>query len=508
MPRSRCFIAMFSRSKAGNSASQPAIEYSREPDKKVTGKATNQGREEMTPINTLHQIDQYINNNLDRFIADLGELCAQPSISAQNIGIQECATLVADMLRRYGVEADIIPSAGNPIVYGEAHGRSDKTMLFYLHYDVQPAEPLELWDSPPFQLTQRNGLLVARGVSDDKGHIVTRLAALAALRHVLGDLPCQVKFVIEGEEEIGSPSMTPFVGEHQARLAADGCIWEFGSVDYDGRPIQSLGMRGICYVELSVQTADVDAHSGLGGSVFPNAAWRLVWALASLKNSQEKILLPGFYDKAAPPTAADLEMMANLPPEMTPTQALYGLRGFLPGINSELDYQRTAVFEPTCTICGLDSGYQGPGSKTVLPAEARAKVDFRLVPDQSPSDVLQQLRRHLDDHGFADVQITYMGGTKPARTDPADPLVKLAVSTAAQVYGIDPVVLPLVGGSGPNHPFIHTLGLPVVTSGIGHPGGRVHAPNENVRLVDLVNGIRHTAYMLAGFGDQVQPNQE
>jgi acetylornithine deacetylase/succinyl-diaminopimelate desuccinylase-like protein len=180
--------------------------------------------------------------------------------------------------------------------------------------------------------------------------------------------------------------------------------------------------------------------------------------------------------------------------------AMYGLSGFLRGVDNELDFQRMAVFEPTCTICGLDSGYQGPGSKTVLPAAAKAKVDFRLVPDQSPDEVLRQLREHLDANGFQDVQIRYMGGTKPARTDPADPLAQLSIQIAAQVYGRDPLVLPIIGGSGPNHPFIHTLGLPLVTSGIGHPGGRIHAPNENVRIADFINGIRHTAYLLAAYG--------
>jgi acetylornithine deacetylase/succinyl-diaminopimelate desuccinylase-like protein len=455
----------------------------------------------MIPQEISTRIDQYIEANLSQFIADLGQLCAQPSISAQNIGIAECANLVADMLRRYGLTAEVVPSNGNPIVLGEGDGRSDKTILFYLHYDVQPAEPLELWDSPPFQLTQRDGALYARGVSDDKGHIATRLAALAALRHVLGELPCRVKFIIEGEEEIGSPSMTPFIEDNRERLAADGCIWEFGSVDYDGRPVQSLGMRGICYVELSVETAAVDAHSGLAGSIFPNAAWRLVWALASLKDSQERILLPGFYDNVVPPTVADLELLAQLPPEMAPTQEMYGLTNFLPGVETELDFQRMAVFQPTCTICGLDSGYQGPGSKTVLPAKATAKVDFRLVPDQNPTDVLRQLREHLDANGFQDVKISYMGGTIPARTDPADPFAQLSIETAAEVYGREPLVLPLVGGSGPSHPFIHTLGLPVVTGGVGHPGGRVHAPNENIRIADFVNGIRHTAYLLAAYAN-------
>ena len=209
------------------------------------------------------------------------------------------------------------------------HGRSDKTLLFYLHYDVQPAEPLALWESPPFELTKRNGKLYARGISDDKGHVICRLAALAAVKAVLGELPCNIKFIIEGEEEIGSPNMPAFVEKHQEKLAADACIWEFGGVDHDDRPSQALGMRGICYVELSVQTASIDAHSGLGGSIFPNAAWRLTWALSTLKDQNERILIPGFYDNVQPPSPRDLEMLAAMPSEAAMLKEMFQLDGFL-----------------------------------------------------------------------------------------------------------------------------------------------------------------------------------
>jgi acetylornithine deacetylase/succinyl-diaminopimelate desuccinylase-like protein len=455
----------------------------------------------MASPHTLAQVDQYIEENVDVFIEQLARLCAQPSISAQNIGIDTCAELVATMLQEQGFQAEVVPTAGHPLVFGEEYGRSRKTLLFYLHYDVQPPEPLELWHSPPFQLDRRDGKLFARGVSDDKGHIICRLAALAALRHVMGELPCNVKFVIEGEEEIGSPSMTSFVEENQERLAADGCIWEFGSVDHRGAPTLTLGMRGICYVELSVQTATMDAHSGLAGSIFPNAAWRLLWALSTLKDVQEHILIPGFYDDVLPATERDLELLARLPDETEQMKEMYGLSAFLKGMTGGVEFSHAAVFEPTCTICGLTAGYQGPGSKTVLPATATAKVDFRLVPDQSPEDVLDKLRRHLDAHGFSDVAITYLGGTRPARTDAGHPLVRMTIEAARAVYGQEPVVEPLIGGSGPNYPFIHTLGLPIVTAGVGYPGGRVHAPNEHIRVADFVRGIRHTAHIIAAFAE-------
>ncbi len=449
----------------------------------------------------LARIDQYINDHVDDFVADLARLCAVPSISAQGTSIDEGADLVAQMLRERGHEARVMATQGNPIVFGQEDGRSERTLLFYLHYDVQPPEPLELWDSPPFELTQRDGKLYARGSADDKGHIVARLAAVAAVRHALGELPCRVKYIIEGEEELGSPSIDAFIEQNRSLLAADGCIWEFGGVNQFGQPSQALGMRGICYVELSARTASRDAHSGLGGTIFPNAAWRLVWALSTLKDRDERILIPGFYDDVRPVSEVDLEYLSRLPDDSQYMKEMYGLAEFLKGLSGGQEFERTAVFEPSCTICGLDSGYQGPGSKTVLPAEARAKVDFRLVPDQNPGDIIAKLRAHLDAQGFQDIEITYHGGTRPARTRPDHPFVALANQAAEAVYGQESLIRPMIGGSGPNYPFIYTLGLPVVAAGVGYPGNAAHAPNEHIRLEDFIQGIRHTAYILAGFSE-------
>lgn len=451
----------------------------------------------MTEI--INKINAHIAANVDYWLDQLARLCAQPSVSAQNQGIAECADLVATMLQEQGYHAEVMPSDGYPVVYGEGKGRSSKTLLFYLHYDVQPPEPLELWESPPFEMTRKEDVFYARGISDDKGHIIARLAALAAVKDVLGELPCNVKFIIEGEEEIGSPHMPAFVEKHQEKLAADACIWEFGSVDYDGTPTQSLGMRGICYVELSVQTASRDAHSGLGGSIFPNAAWRLVWALTSLKDENEQILISGFYDDVVPPSVRDLALLQKLPDQSANLKEAYDLPYFLSGLKGGMHLKQRAVFEPTCTICGLNSGYQGVGAKTVLPARASAKVDFRLVPNQRPEDIVNKLRVHLDAHGFADVVVTPLGGGRPAKVDPDHPFVKLAVETAVQVYGKAPLVEPIIGGSGPNYPFIHVLDLPVVSTGIGYPGSQVHAPNENMRLDYFIQGVQHTAQIVEGF---------
>lgn len=448
----------------------------------------------------MEKIDAYLNQHLDESIAELSRLCAQPSVAAQNWGLVECAGLVGDMLSARGFDVEVMPSGGAPVVYGERKGQGDKTLLFYNHYDVQPPEPLELWKSPPFEPEVREGKLFARGVSDDKGHLVSRLFAIDALLAELGDLPCNIKFIIEGEEEVSSLHLHDFVENNQERLAADACIWEFGGVDHRDVPIQYLGLRGICYVELSVKTADIDAHSGLGGSIFPNAAWRLVWALNTLKGPDERIRLPGHYDKVLPPSDRDIQLMDELPEVADEYVKLYGVDHFLKGLSGGVELRVAEVFEPTCTICGLNSGYQGAGSKTVLPARASAKVDFRLVPNQHPQEVLESLRKHLDEQGFADVEIQFLGGEPPARTDPDDPFVDLVVETAEPVYGYEMQKVPMIGGSGPNYPFIHLLDLPVATAGVGYPGTQAHAPNENLRLDLYLKGARHIARILEAFG--------
>ncbi len=444
------------------------------------------------------KIDAYLEAHLDDSLAELSSLVAQPSVGAQNWGMNECAALVASMLRKRGFEVEILATGGAPVVFGEHRGKSEKTLLFYNHYDVQPPEPLELWETPPFEASLREDKLYGRGISDDKGHIAARLFAVDALL-ADGDLPCNVKFIIEGEEETSSLHLHDFVRNNLKRLAADACIWEFGGVDHHDTPLQYLGLRGICYVELSVETASSDVHSGIGGSIFPNAAWRLVWALNTLKGPDECIRIPGFYEAVKEPTARDRELMAALPDTAEEYKTRYSLKGFIKGLTGGVELRLAEVLEPSCTICGLTSGYQAKGSKTVLPAKASAKIDFRLVPDQNPEQVLKQLRTHLDAEGFSDVQIEYLGGEAPARTDPDHPFVKIVVETAGEVYGVPMQIMPMHGGSGPNSPFIHDLGLPVATAGMGYPDTRSHAPNENIRIDLYLKHARHIARVLSEF---------
>ena len=447
------------------------------------------------------RLTNYIEAHLPEYIEDLQRLCRQPSVAAQNEGVLECAGLTRAMLEEIGIPAHILQTQDPryPVVYAERTGRSPKVLLFYNHYDVQPAEPLELWDSPPFEPQERDGRIYARGVSDDKGHLVARLAALKAILAVRGELPCSVKFCIEGAEEIGSPGFVQFVEENRELLQADACIWEGGGVNWEGNPQITLGVKGILYVELEAHSASRESHSSYG-TVVPNPAWRLVWALSTLKDSDERILIPGFYDDVRKPTERELEAVAKMPSEEVNVKDELGLAGFLKGLQGEA-WRRRHLFEPTCTICGIDSGYTGEGTKTVLPATAKAKVDFRLVPEMRHDDILKKLRAHLDAQGFEDVNINHSDGENASMTAMDAPFVKLVSATAQDVYGKEPVIVPTLAGSGPMHCVSEGLGMPIASSGIGFPDDKIHAPNENARIDYFLKGILHAAAILETFGE-------
>jgi acetylornithine deacetylase/succinyl-diaminopimelate desuccinylase-like protein len=449
----------------------------------------------------MEDVYRYIEEHLGESLADLGRLCALPSVSAQGQAIQETAEFVARLLEGAGFRTRLLPKpgGGHPVVYGELEGASPKTLVFYNHYDVQPPEPLELWSSPPFQLTRRDDVLYARGVSDDKGDIVSRLAALRALKAVRGRVPVNIKFCIEGDEEIGSPNLGPFVLENRQLLKGDACIWEGASVDGEGALGVYAGAKGLLYVQLEAKGASRDVHSSWG-TVVPNPAWRLVWALATLKQADERVLVDGFYDSVLRPTQEEEAALQSLPADEDERLRALGLPSFLKGVRG-VEYHRRHLMAPTCTIDGLTAGYQGEGAKTVLPATASAKLEFRLVPEQDPEELLATLRRHLDSHGFQDVGIVSISGERPVRTPLSSPFLRLVCRTAEEVYGRPPRLLPSMAGTGPMYHFVRDLGLPTTGAGVGYPESRAHAPDENIRTGDFILGTNHIAAILDGFAE-------
>jgi acetylornithine deacetylase/succinyl-diaminopimelate desuccinylase-like protein len=444
---------------------------------------------------------KYIDDHAGEAVRKLIELCRFETVSAQGRAIEATADWVERELRELGFETRILAkpegAPAQPVVYAEAAGESERTLLFYDHYDVQPEEPLGLWKTPPFDAVVKDGKLYARGAFDNKGNIVARFQAIRAWRETSGELPCGVKFCIEGDEEIGSPYMEAFVERHKDLLAADACIWEGGGVTWEGLPLITMGVKGLIYVQLECESISHDAHSSYG-TVLPNAAWRLTWALSTIKGPDERILIDGFYDDVRPPTKDEREAVEKLPREHAETLKAYGVDRATTGVTG-FEYNLRHLFEPTATIDGLSSGYQGEGPKTVLPAKAIAKVDFRLVNDQDPADIERKLRAHLDRHGFGDVRVVTLGGEHPARTPVTDPLVKVMREALRPVYGEEPVITPTMAGTGPLYPFVATLGLPTADCGIGYPDAAIHAPNENIRLEDFHKGTKAIASLLERF---------
>ena len=437
---------------------------------------------------TFDRFDRLVRERGTALVAELKELVRQPTVSAQKVGVAETAEIVLARTRRAGIDATAERvEGGPPTIVGEA-GSGHRTLLVYDHYDVQPTDPLDEWETPPFEPTERDGFLYGRGVSDNKGNLMARLQAIELYREAVGELPLRVRVLYEGEEEIGSEHLGAFVERYADRLRADGCIWEAGYKDAAGRPTISLGLKGIAYFDLRVRGTAKDAHSSLG-TILPNAAWRLVWALATLKNERDEIVIDGLMDRVRKPDAADLALLEALPFDEPSTARIHGVRSFVRGL-SGTPLKVKHFLEPTCTICGLTSGYAGAGSKTVLPAVASAKVDFRLVPDLTPKLVHELLRAHLDKRGYRDVEIVPQHGELPSRWPADTEVARASVAACRDAYGAEPVVYPLMAGSGPMAQVCDVLGIPVVGFGSGNAGSANHAPNENIAIADYLDHIR------------------
>lgn len=381
----------------------------------------------------MNQFDTYLETHRERFYDELCTLLRQPSIAAQGVGIEETAALVVQRLERLGAQVRVlrIPGAA-PLIYGEI-GSGPRTLLIYDHYDVQPPEPLELWHSPAFEPTLRDGKLYARGVADNKGNTMLRIQAIETWLATQGALPLRIKFLIEGEEEIGSIHLDRYCRENLELLRADGCLWETGGKNALEQPTLACGAKGICYVELLARGAAYDLHSA-NATMVPNPAWRLVWALNTLKGPDERILILGFYDRVRPPSAAELQALTSIPLDDEVLLNDFGIPAFLGGLRG-IERLKAHLFQPTCTICGFVSGYTGAGSKTVLPSEARVKIDFRMVPDQEPDEIVRLLRTHLDAHGFSDLEIREFGHEHAARFDPDATVVQAMARATQAVYG-------------------------------------------------------------------------
>jgi acetylornithine deacetylase/succinyl-diaminopimelate desuccinylase-like protein len=435
------------------------------------------------------KFQKYVKDNMNKFAKEIVMLASQPSVSARNEGVEECALLVEKMLKEIGATTKVLKMEGAaPLIYGEVKStRSNKTILFYNHYDVQPEEPLELWKSPPFKPEIRKGRIYGRGVSDDKGELVSRLKIVESYIKTQVEPPCNVKFCIEGEEEVGSVHLGEYVSKNSELFKADAVVWEYGEVDTKERPIVSLGVKGMIYLEFVLQSLSQDAHSSYAAAL-PSAPWRLVWMLDLLKDRNERILVPGWYDEVEHLSDAEMAVLEAQPFDAESFKGIYGARNFL-GDMSVAQAKKALVQTPTANISGIWSGYMGPGSKTVLPKEVHCKMDFRLVPEQDPDDLLRKLRAYLDKNGFADTRIEVESKEPAARTPYTHPFAQSAMKAAEAVYGKKPVVRLSSPGTGPLYIFTRRYKMPSVDIGVSAEGNAMHAPNENLRLDLLEKGM-------------------
>jgi acetylornithine deacetylase/succinyl-diaminopimelate desuccinylase-like protein len=447
-------------------------------------------------------IRRYVEANAKRFVEIHRDACSIPSISTEGQGMEEMAGWLRGKLEGLGAKVTRLEVPGAPAaLVGEIKGKGERTLMIYDHYDVQPVDPLDLWETPPFEPAERDGRIFARGAADNKGDLVARLCAIETYADVVGELPFNVKFFVEGEEETGSPHFEEICKTYAAQLGADHCIWEGGSFDAGDHPVMYYGCKGLLFVELTCDLLSGDQHSSLAVKA-PSAAWELVRALASLKDDKGRITIDGFYDEIVEPGEREREMISKLPIDDEAELARLGVDSFVGGLRGvELLFE--SFYQPTANIAGFLSGYTVPGAtKTVLPAKAMAKMDFRLVPDQNAGDIAAKLRRHLDTEGFDRVKVEVLSGENPSRS-PMDTALGAAVeSTVAEWFAQPASVQPFMVATGPMYPIAQGLGVPICSPpGVTRPDSQIHAPNENVRIADFLDIVGLTAGYLQAYGE-------
>ncbi len=433
-------------------------------------------------------------------VAELSEFCTIPSVGGNDEGMDAAVAWLVHVMKAAGIEVQIFPGEGNhPYIVGTARGTGDRTLLFFNHYDIanytNPVpEPSVPGERPVFSGTVEDGRLYARGVADDKATLLSRIHAVRTFKEARGGLPVTVKFLLEGKRNLATQGLARFLAKHFDQVRADACCWEAGSKDEADRPVLTLGHKGQLYVELICKTANRDYPSRI--TALPNAAWRLVWALAALKGPDERVQVDKFYEAVRPRGAREARLLAALPADVQVLRTRTGVRQFV----KQLEGQAVAQYiysEPVAAICGFSSGYIGPGHKLVTPGEARARVEFRLVPDQDPDEILKRVRSHLDAHGFEDVTIDVLASNPPFSISADGPLPKLTAEAAREVYGVDPVLVPFATGIGSRYLFRPHSAMPIVGFAIGYAGSALETSEEHIRLRDYDEGIRHVLAILA-----------
>jgi len=453
----------------------------------------------------MNNVIDFINVNRERYLDELKALLAIPSISAlpEHAGdVRRCAEWCADEMRRIGLQnVRLIETPGNPIVYGDwLHAAGAPTILFYGHYDVQPVDPLNLWESPPFEATIRDGEIYARGSADDKGQVFMHFKAVEAHLKQNGKLPVNIKFMLEGEEEVGSAHLDDFVRSHKAELAADVVVISDSPMFARGVPSMCYGLRGLVYFQIDLRGSSTDLHSGSFGGAVANPAFVLAQIIAQMKDKSGRVKIPNFYDDVKPLQEEERKAWASLPFNEKAYKKDFGI----PKVFGETGFttlERTWA-RPTLEINGLLSGFTGEGAKTVLPAVAMAKISMRLVPDQDPNKIAGLFEEFVKKIApkTVELKITRMQGGKPWMTSFDNAYVQAAGRAIEKGFGRSPI-FTREGGSIPVvSTFQEDLGLPSVLFGVGLPDENAHAPNEKLDVSNFHNGIIASAFLYDEIG--------
>lgn len=450
--------------------------------------------------------DTYIQQHRTRLLDELKELIRIPSISTlpEHKGdVERAAQFVAASLRRAGLEnVEVIPTAGHPLVYADwLHAPAKPTVLCYGHYDVQPADPLDLWVTPPFEPAERNGNLYARGSVDDKGQMYMHIKAIEALRAVNGTLPLNVKFLIEGEEEVGGASIAKYVAENQGKLGADVALVSDTAMYADGVPTLCIGLRGLIYMEVQVDGAARDLHSGLYGGAAPNAVYGLIELLAKAKDANGTIQIPGIYDDVEEPAAAELDSWKRLPFDEKEFLAKEVGSAALTGEPHRSVLERVWS-RPTFEVHGIAGGFTAAGAKTVIPATATAKVSFRLVPRQDPEKVIAAFRDWVSKNspGGIRAEVRVLSASPGLVVNPDHPAIRVAADAFGSAFGKQTVFtrsggsIPIVGDLASH------LKIPTVLMGFGLPDDGLHSPNEKYKIENYYLGIATIARFFEQYG--------
>jgi acetylornithine deacetylase/succinyl-diaminopimelate desuccinylase-like protein len=452
-------------------------------------------------MSDLQDIFDYIDAHAEEAVADLQAFVRQPSISAQNVGLRECATLIRDMMHKDGLPAEFHElDEGPPVVFGTLPAKREgaRTMLCYSHYDVQPPEPLDAWThGGPWSAEIVDGVLYGRGATDNKSGVLAFNKAAKAFLAVRGDVPVNLKFLIEGEEEIGSPNLGPWVEKNKDLLAADGMHCLDGSLEVgDQVPDVSLGLKSVLMVELVARGAKSDIHS-LNFPLVPTPVWELVRALNTIMDENRRILIEGWYEGLWELDAEDERQLAEKAArvDMQGMKDEWGIESFALG-REGIDAIRARTYEPTANIQGIFGGYTGPGNKTIVPNMATAKLDFRLIPNIDPQAAIAKLKTHLIKHGFGHIEVKAFDGAEPPyKISVKESMAQAVIAAATQVYG----ELPIVNGVSAEGAIIRHVWIPCVLTGFANNGANLHAPDENVHIDKYIQGIKYAAAIMEHF---------